>query len=385
MDMSIPKTIVFKDISPEIKAFMAMPHGPLKHLKFKNLGDQMCSSANLLFKDGNVFYHNTQFKIAQGKHSYFLRKTKKTGFTLNEKGKLQIWYGGNIKALPELMDIIKYYKQDWFMDYYLHFLTKGLLEKILTGKIHNPIGFFEAWLKAQHIKASPRLLYKAVEFKYNNISSAIEIKHILIKYSQVVAHVDQLLETIVADDYDARSRTFIDMMDQALILERIIDPKWSDKRIADEHQQYTKEIMELEITSMEDQPVKIPQVFYDKINDDNFTLLDTKKKIFMEGKLMKHCIYTNYWNSILNKKYLCFHVEYQGIGATLTLRRDKEFGELVIYDCLGRYNARLSNEYLSYVKSWLEEYNGHDEINQTKLYNSNLHQNSTEVLMPLPF
>jgi hypothetical protein len=46
-------------------------------------------------------------------------------------------------------------------------------------------------------------------------------------------------------------------------------------------------------------------------------LLNTRRKIFEEGKNMSHCIYTNYWSDIKRKKYVAFHVTRHGEEATL--------------------------------------------------------------------
>ena len=67
----------------------------------------------------------------------------------------------------------------------------------------------------------------------------------------------------------------------------------------------------------------------------NFELLDSQKRIFLEGQMMRHCVYTNYWHNINAGRYLAFHVKLNGENATLgvVINNDKKmaFNQVYLY------------------------------------------------------
>lgn len=384
-------------LDERIKDFIAMPAGPLKNLKYKNMVLHTGYDASIVYKDGCMYYGCTTYKVAKGKHSYFLRSGSKDGFTLDAKGKLQIWYGRTVKKLPRVDDVIKAIGNDWYNSDYLPFLTKGILEKILNRKITNPLGFFEAWLKAQRIKASPRLVFKAV-----NASSPFSVYSMMLKYQSIFEHMDQFLEKII-DHYGNGPRSgsmngdFIDMCDQAILLETTVDPYWSDKRVQIEHQRMTKEIMELQLDAIADQPIKGLDKIAELVADNQYVkLLDNERAVFIEGKMMSHCIYTNYWSKISSKAILCFHVDYNGDKGTLTLqlgRSDNYTGntaekglEYKIYDFRGKHNRNMTPEAMDYVEGFVRAFN--IELNNRRITLPTpviQAQSWEEELEPLPF
>lgn len=96
-----------------------------------------------------------------------------------------------------------------------------------------------------------------------------------------------------------------DLLIQALILNKTVNHKWSDRRVNDEHTKWTFEIMRMKAPYCSDElvwkdvEVKLP---------DNITLINSEKECCAEGILMWHCLYTNYWGLIRMKKYVAFHV-----------------------------------------------------------------------------
>lgn len=354
------ENIILASVDQRIKDFMAMPAGPLKNITYKNMHNTSCYDASVVYKDDCIYYGCTTYKLSKGKHSYFLKATIKDGFTLDPKGKLAIWYGKSPKKLPRVDDIIRAIGNDWFETGYTTFLTKGILEKILNKKITNPLGFFEAWLKAQRLKASPRLVYKAVK-----VASAFTVYSMLLKYQSIFHHLDQFLELMIKhyDESDPKvegllTGDFIDMCDQAVLLETMVDPYWSAKRIQIEHERMTHEIMELQMDAVSDTPIEGLDEIKDYVDNEYMTLLVTERDVFREGKTMHHCIYTNYWQRISNKKILCIHVNYKGHTGTLTLEPERgSKSSFQLYDFRDKYNKNTHSDAQHYVKSWLNKFN----------------------------
>lgn len=362
------ENIILIAVSQQIKDFLALPAGPLKNIKYQSLDNNIAYDASIVYKDGCMYYGCTSFKVSKSKYSYFLKASKKDGFTLDPKGKLQIWYGKSPKNLPRVDDVIKALGNDWYNTDYINFLTKGILEKILTGKITNPLGFFEAWLKAQRIKASPRLVYKAVV-----ATSPYSVFSKVLKYQSIFKHMDQFLLLMIEHMNDMSIHSdFFDMCDQAVLLETMVDPNWSPTRVHIEHQRMTKEIMELEVGELDNTPLaglKKIKKFTDTY--PGVTLLDNRKAVFMEGKLMSHCIYTNYWDKIERMLILCFHVDHKRQQGTLTLQLRRLPGteqlEYVKYEFRDRFNRTPGQNVIEYADIFIDQFNNYMAENSIAL------------------
>jgi hypothetical protein len=108
-----------------------------------------------------------------------------------------------------------------------------------------------------------------------------------------------------------------DIIKQAKALGKKINPMWSKKRMEEEHQKWTQEIMRMEAADMEDEIVDWPQINL----PENFELITTKRRLFEEGATMHHCIFTNYWDRVRTKRYMVLHVkDSQGNAATAGLK-----------------------------------------------------------------
>lgn len=346
--------IILSDLNPEIKEFLAMPAGVKKNYAFTQLKSNHPFKQDILYKDGCMYYGFSTYTVSRSRNGFFLKPQSRHGFTLNEKGKVTFWFGSNVKKLPGIMTVLKHLGHDWFEEKYAIFLTKGLFEKLLTNKITNPLGFFEAWLKAQRIKASPRLVYKAIH-EHNST----QLYSMMLKYSTVIEHMDQFLIRYAGKDYDTVcSGDFIDLLDQAIILERKIDPKWSKRRIEEEHQKATREIMDLKLDSLDDRPIPELQEIKKLVESPYITLLDTERDVYMEGKIMNHCIYTNYWSRIQSLSMLCFNVDFHGQTGTLTIWPDSYGTDTYrIYDFRSKRNQEPGQDAKAHVERWLEQFN----------------------------
>lgn len=112
-----------------------------------------------------------------------------------------------------------------------------------------------------------------------------------------------------------------DIIEQLDLLGHKMDLLWSYNRLQQEHAKWSKEIMAYEIEEMDDERAKpyILAQFFEKFEDEFTTIIDTKKKAFVEGELMSHCFYTNYWDRVKSGKYLSYHTTYGGVEGTLSI------------------------------------------------------------------
>jgi hypothetical protein len=151
-----------------------------------------------------------------------------------------------------------------------------------------------------------------------------------------------------------------DLIKQAQILGRQIDFTWSHNRIKEEHQNWTKEIMEVEVNDMVDITAESTLPFLE-FKQDGFKLLTTKKEVYAEGKGMNHCVYTNYWNSVQSGHYLVYQVDWCGERATLGCYMGDT---ITLNQCYGYGNKGISStlndkvdSFLSNLNKWVKQTN----------------------------
>ena len=326
--------ITMHDIDPRVKDFIEKPAGPMKNVEYyENLQNTPIRRTSLLRKDGNLYFSSTMFIIKRNMQYYYLRPKNKLGFTLNEKGKLSIWFGKPVQEIqPYIHDIFKNLNIDWvnqLPDNYHQFITKITLEKILNGKITNPIDFCAQLLKNWRVKTgSPRVLYNTLMTPKHKNFSNFSVTTLTTAVS-VAKNYDHYLN-FLTKRLDSISRyNFSDLEMQAVVLDRKIDYTWSEKRLEEEHQKWTKEIMTLKKGSLSKEPIEKLNWFTDNqhLLSSEFTLLNTEAMIYDEGTDMSHCLYTNYSSYIKRGGYVAYHVKHYTEEVTL--------GIFIKSNCLG--------------------------------------------------
>jgi hypothetical protein len=230
------------------------------------------------------------------------------------------------------------------------YITKGIAEKLIAGKITNNIDVLKAYIKVMRLNCSPKLLYNAIEAGVYN-------KPLLLQMMSVAKDQDHFLQRCAKEpsNYPHSDPFYLtDLVKQAQILDRQIDYIWSDKRMQEEHTKWTKEIMEVEVNDMQD-VVSETSVKFAEFKYPGFTLLTTKKEIFTEGKVMNHCVYTNYWSRVNNGSYLVYHIDLYGEQATLGCNINEN--NITFNQCYGYSNRAVSSGLQDWVKSFINNLN----------------------------
>lgn len=348
------ENIVLNPLHEEYTNFISLPMGVYKNIQFyNNIQGRAFTESSLCKKDGCTYYSHVTFKVKKSKNGYYRQNTIKNGFTLNEKNKLQVWFGKNIFELPGINDIFKHMNLNWLHTKLIGYVTKGIAEKMLTGKITNNIDLVKAYIKVMRLNCSPKLLCNVIE-------TCDYSKPLLLSLLGVSKDQNHLLEKCMStyanpnsEDEKPSSYFTMDFVKQAQILGRQIDFMWSVKRMREEHQKWTKEIMDVEVNDMQDVVVEtlLPYLEFKRLG---FTLLTTKKEIYAEGKSMNHCVYTNYWNNVQHGGYLVYQVEYRGERATLGLYITDT---IMFNQCYGYANRPVSEECKLYVDDFVRSLN----------------------------
>jgi|GEM_PF-6899890 len=360
------KNVSIVEMEQEVKDFLQMEPSIKKNLlyqrRFQNNG---CVTANVLIReDGTVHYSYTVYRIKRGK-AFFLKKDQHHGFTVDPKGKMKVWFGRKLHGVPCLNVVLLKLHKGWVKDEYLPFITPSIMGKVIAGKITNPHALFTAVLKPYRVKnASAFKLRTAVEknvinktYLLQGIASAKDLNH----YFDFLINNEGLPTT--GWQFNNLTATVHDMIQQALILERKINFNWSMKRIEKEHKNWTQDLMDLESDSMSRKPLDWLEPFR-KLSTESYKLLETEFDVFTEGKHMKHCVFTNYWGSILHKNYVVFHVNDGSYdGYTLGLSYDENKG-FTYSQMTGKCNDLPPEELLYSTKEWVNSIN--QEVKQIR-------------------
>lgn len=135
--------------------------------------------------------------------------------------------------------------------------------------------------------------------KYQLLARKFRIQYTSAK--QVTTDINAILESL-EKDYNGELR---DLIHQALTLNRVVKHTWSNRKIHDMHMRWTREITNLKYRNVTTDPVwkeiefKFPE---------NIKLINSARECLDEGNKMHHCLYTNYWGRIRQRKYVAFHV-----------------------------------------------------------------------------
>lgn len=336
----------------ELKEFMSMPAGITKNMAYyKNFMGRRYIDSNICKKDGHIYYSVSDLIIKKGKgSSYYIKQHSKDGFTIDPKGKMKVWYNKNIFQIPYIEDVFKYFNFNWLNVKLYPYITKGIFEKMVAGKITNNTELVKAYFKAMHINASPATFLKLIDV--SSMSKQDFLRQMVV--AKDINHlIEYYYESATADNKDyMRSQLIFDMIQEALILEEKIDFKWSTNRLREVHKEWTTKLMEAEINTLDDVILDYVDKF-DRYTPEGFKLLKTQKEVFFEGKTMHHCVYTSYWQSIKNGHYLAYHVTHGEEEATLGINIYSD--KLSYNQCYTRYNQSISQGMQLKVREFFDQ------------------------------
>jgi hypothetical protein len=340
MSAEAEKRIELYPYPEEVTAFFNIKDPILQRIKYYNemVGNRW-GRGNILFRDGNMYFSTCSMVIRKSSASFYTKTREKKGFTFDGK-KLRIWFGRDINSI-NISLLATYMNWNWLDTITQEWVTKSILEKILQGKITNPLQVIRAYLKSTRIKASPKFVYDAIRRKTKPLTRIN-----LIRYAPYIKHVDHyILEGIKTD----RFKHMDDLIRQAAILDRKIDCQWSEKRLNALHHQWTQDIMEVELEHLQEEHYPILEIpDYPK----EFRLITTNKELFKEGKSMHNCVYTNYNATVNNSTYIVFHVSLNGEEATLGLGYSKYTEKYTWSQLYCAYNKCVSSNMQEFCKSW---------------------------------
>lgn len=284
------------------------------------------------FENGKLFYSH---KNSQG--ATYDKATKK----------LKIWFGITMYAFDDRLkkDILKFFNIDWYdtLGNHKDLMNASMLQKMINGKITNHRDYIKAYLKTSPYKkmdVSVELFYKTFKDGYRSAKGSRKF----LEYSTDINHALEMLQC------ETMNHITNDIYDQAAMLDRRVNPKWSVKRMNEVHTQWTRDIMEIKIKRLKQVEYNYPEISL----PEGLSFINNNYELFEEGTTMKHCVYTNYQKSIENKTYFALRYDYQGVRATVGLSTTStpdlyvEFSQMY---SIG--NTKVDEQHVQRVKDWL--------------------------------
>ncbi len=294
-------------------------------------------TSNYSEDDNKICYSESQVSLKMGAALYLYRTSKK-GFTYDKQTKkITMWFGSIILKMIQLDKFLIAINKEWTVNEgFSEWITKTLLEHILSNKITNPKQACKFILKQSRIECSIESLRYYIK-RHGSKAHLLSLK-------DAVLNINVFLE-----DKNDMLRINKDLVQQAKALNRKFDLTWSKSRLETEHQNWTRELMSMEINMIEDYKVEWPKI---KL-PDNMELLASKRRVFEEGNKMRHCIFTNYWEQIKAKKYLALHVvDDEGNEATAGIRIGRT--RIQLDDVLSKRNEPASEKIIKDVNKLLK-------------------------------
>lgn len=278
-----------------------------------------------------------------------------TGCTYDKQKKtLKFWFGKTpIKSYEVYNQVLIHFKLDWLSEFDKNanvssIMTTSLLQRCIRGKITNPRQLCKAIISSKRNLRDSGISPEAL-FRYFNYVSYYKIN-----IQAFIYNITSIKQPDLYVDYLISSKAFThfhDLLNQAKALNKKVDMTWSDKRRATEHALWTREMMALEIMSVEPLDYEYPDIDL----PEGLSLIKTNHELFEEGTTMRHCIYTNYAGRIKFKDYFGMRYQKDGIRATIGISYDSANKRVYMDQMYGIGNSGIDYEHKEYVKAWLDK------------------------------
>lgn len=316
---------------------------------------------SICVKDGKMYFSSRAVYAAIGSAgNVYIKTDTNCGFTYDGKT-IKYWFGKNPfqhVPLDDIYTLMTHLGLDWikskeFNSLYFHY--KSVVLKILQGKITNFEDLYKAIMKSMRVKnCSPKLFEKVL-----NHMTRFQI-------SQLVRVTENHGEQFIAYmKQDKNLQILGDTIEQAVLLGEKIDLRWSNKRLNEVHTDFTRRIMFYEAETVKNVDFTIPEVKY-IAEERNFEYISNNRRLYEEGLIQKHCVYTNYSYMCIDKKYLVFNIDGYTLGVNVNNSVDNSsvFNKRFTFNQLyGKFNAPAPIEISQKAEHFIEELNSRVTLN----------------------
>ena len=182
----------------------------------------------------------------------------------------------------------------------------------------------------------------------------------------ITTNVDAIMELIHKPEY----HELVDLLQQALILKRVVKHTWSARKVHDMHMRWTREIADIACRNVPDTPIW--ELEYIPSLPEFVTLINSEKDAAQEGSKMHHCLGTNYRGRIARKNYIAFHVtdpagDYT-VGINLGKKCELEQARRVCNNCCSEEQLKVANALVEVAQGMYNAYTKSEDFNTVSDY-----------------
>ena len=253
-------------------------------------------------------------------------------------------------------------------------LSATVVKDILYGKITNPKDAILAYGKRLGVKHLNEHMFKLSGYTHIPMSVLCSV----INPAQLDTYVHEHGQL-------PRGGEFRDMVEQAYALEKTINLMWSPKRMSEEHTKWSRELMKLTIGTKSEEPVWSESIA-ETFRQHGLELCNTEQRVFEEGYLMHHCVYTNYWHRIQRKEYIALSMQLEDGPVTIGLARKSYRQEGIGFyldQVYHKYDKPLTSDELKVVEDTLDSSVILDNLLEAMAYRPT-GEAEEEIPLPMP-
>lgn len=183
----------------------------------------------------------------------------------------------------------------------------------------------------------------------------------------ITTDIDAIMKLIHKPEYHELK----DLLQQAIVLKRIVKHTWSPRKVHDMHMRWTREIADIACRNVPDTPIWDQEYIPDL--PGFVTLINSERDAVREGSKMHHCLGTNYRGRIAGKKYMAFHVaDPQGeytVGITLGNECRLEQARRICNNSCSDEQLEVANSLVKFAQDMYDTYVESKDFNTLSDYN----------------
>jgi len=228
---------------------------------------------------------------------------------------------------------------------------KSLLKKVLEGKVTNRHDLVKTYMKTAFGMMPPQ--YTTVERYMDSRLFDVPIADIRDFTTDPNATMLRIL------DGESKERQLLrDLIGDAVALDKKINPKWSVKRMHQEHQENIKLVLEKQLDAESDKSIYIEPIDI-TFQGYRFRTIDNARAALLESRTMHNCVFHNYWKKAEQRSYILFHVtakddEDMSLGYHI---QSQDGRPTVVFDQMHTiYNGSASDRAKEAAHAFLEEH-----------------------------
>jgi hypothetical protein len=348
---------------------------PVQKTTYENIKNQPIDKQRFQYFKGSLYVWTEDTRAESDTHIYwasnhckpkwnnktglYLKRDSTFGCTYEKATKFKWWFGKQATTIGSLIlsDMCNYFRVEWFNSIPVglqNSTTNTNMNKVLLGKITNPRDLIKAIIKTNPTMRGMNISTELV-WDYLNKNQGYRIQSLADTLS-VAKDPNHAIEYVISKYVISNGATVWDMQDlikQAQMLGRKVDFKWSTNRVKEVHQDWTREIMDIEQETVE-------SIDYHYINElphnGHLELITNSKDLYVEGRMMSHCVYTNYNTQVADKSYFVLKFTDREVRATVGISKTwMDDDSFIINQMYSKHNKSVDQCYHDYVEDWLKK------------------------------